>query len=355
MNTQAAAGAARRATIEWLMRTPGVSGREQPLAAALAERWSRHADRVSRTADGSLHARLKGAGPAPRRSVLLSAHLDAIGFLVAAIDGPGLRLSPAGGVDPRVLPGQPVVIHGRERLPGLIIPPAGGPGQDNRLAEIRDLWVDTGLEEAELQRLVRPGDAVTFGIEPAWLGEELIAGPALDNRISLLALTEILERLSAGRPAWDVIFLAAAQEELGAWGAKTAAEALAPDLAIVLDATYGSGPTQPAQATFPLGGGPSNGRGPEIHPAMHQALRQTALGLGYDLPVEPMPVSSGTEALRIQLSGRGVPLGILSIPVRNMHTPVEVADLRDVGQTVDIVAALAAGLDEAFYASLFEA
>ncbi len=337
-----------------LISTAGLSGNESPAAELIAERWRSLADEIHLSRLGSIHALWRGNAPAPRPSLLLSAHMDAIGMMVTGIVDGFLSLTNIGMIDTRLLPGQPVLVHGRQSLPGVIAarPAALMPEDATKDAIGFDhLLVDVGLPPRRVAQLVRVGDLVSFASDPLELGVGILGGHSLDNRASVAALTRSLETVRAKSPAWDVWFAATVQEETSFAGAATSAFALRPDLAVVLDVTSGRSPAASGWETFPLGGGPTLGIGPHIHPFLLTRLKELAERLEIPYANEPMPEISGTEAGAIQLAREGIPTAVISIPIRYMHAPVEVAALADVERAGRLAAEFALGLDEDFIAS----
>ena len=338
-----------------LMRLPGIPGRETAVADRLQAAWTPLADEVRRTPAGSLHATRHGTGKKPRPSVLLTAHMDAIGMVVAGVEGAFLRVASAGTFATVILPGQRVLIHGRRLMPGIVVQPPKHclpPEKDDGPLPLGAFLVDTGLSPRQLQSHVRIGDPITFDRMPIHMGDGLVAGPALDNRAGLAALTLGLQLLARSGHAWDVVAAGLVQAEIGSLGARTSAHALPPTVALVIDTTYGRSHAEAEHLTFPLGGGPSNGWGPAAHPGIHEQLRLAAEQLEIPLTLEPMPRYSDTDADVLQLAGAGLPTGCLFIPVRYMHSPVEVVDLEDIRRTASLVAEFVRGLDGAAGQSL---
>jgi putative aminopeptidase FrvX len=334
-----------------LLSASGLSGHESPVADLILERWHPLADEIQVSRLGSIHALRRGSAPAPRPSLLISAHMDVIGMMVSGIEAGFLRLTKIGGVDPRLLPGQPVLVHARQPLQGVIAarPTSLLPDDEKKDALNFDhLLVDVGLTPRRTAQLVRVGDLVSFANEPIELGEGILSGHSLDNRASVAALTLSLEAMQTKSPAWDVWCAATVQEEVSYAGAATSAFALRPDLAIVLDVTYGKGPGSSGWEYFPLGGGPTLGIGPHIHPFLLKRLRALAEKLEIPCAVEPMPETSSTETDALQLSAAGVPTAIVSIPIRYMHSPVEVAALADIQRAARLAAEFAIGLEAEF-------
>jgi endoglucanase len=333
-----------------LLQVPGLPGYEGPVRERLKAEWGPLVDELHISRVGSLQALKRGSGTRPRRSLMLAAHMDAIGLMVSSLADGFLRLAAVGGVGARVLPGQPVLVHARRELPGLIVQPPASclPPEKTGSVPLEHLFVDVGLPPSHVRRLVRPGDPVTFAQPPLEISEDRIAGPSMDNRVSLAALTLCLQELQLRPHTWDVLVVATVQEELGTVGARTSAYGLRPDLALAVDATFARGPGQPEHMTFPLGGGPTNGWGPQVHPGIFRAIQAAAERIGVPTTVEPMPVSSGTDADVMQNAAGAIPTGVVSIPVRYMHTPVEVASLSDIRSAGRLLAEFAASLEADF-------
>jgi endoglucanase len=290
---------------------------------------------------------------------MLAAHMDEIGLMVTKMDQGFLRVAKVGGMDPRVLTAQPVTVHGtlgeQCDLPGVVasIPSHLLPGQKSgQVVPLDKLLVDVGLPPDEVAQRVRVGDLISFRQEPLELKGNLLSGKAMDNRASLVSLAVCLELLSRLRHTWDVYAVATVQEEVGLFGALTSAFGVRPDVAIAIDVTYANQPGTPQDETFPLDKGPTIGIGPNFHPALHQALVETAKAQELPYQVEPLPGSSGTDAWAIQISREGVPTALLSLPIRYMHTPVEVVAIKDVERTGRLMAHFIAGLAPDFLETL---
>ncbi|HSF83520.1 MAG TPA: hypothetical protein VLA49_19950 [Anaerolineales bacterium] len=309
--------------------------------------WRPLTDEISTSRLGSLHALRRGTAPAPRPSLLLAAHMDSIGLMVTSLSGEFIHVTKVGGVDPRVLPGQIVTVHGRKELPGIIImPPSHLLPPDNRqgVVKLENLLVDTGLDEKELARLVRPGNLVSFAQPPVELHGETLVGRSLDNRASVAALTECLTALQGRQVEWDLWVVATSQEEENFGGALTSAFQLRPSLAVAIDVTFASAPGSPTHKTFPLGKGPTLGWGPNIHPALYNAFKGLAERLEIPSKIEVMPRHSGTDAFALQIAAEGAATMLVSIPLRYMHTPVEMVSCKDISRTGRLLAEFAASL-----------
>ncbi len=330
-----------------LISAPGLSGYEKPVRHLIEETWKPLTDELSVSRLGSLHGLKRGEGMEPRPGILLAAHMDAIGLMVTSVVADWLHVTAIGGLDQRVLPGQLVTVHAREDLAGVIVqPPAHLLPEDAQEGPValQYLLVDTGLSHAELQRQVRTGDLISFEREPLDLTGETLAGRSLDNRTSLAALTQCLQELQARRHLWDVWVVASAQEEETLGGARTSAFQLRPHLAVAVDVTFGRSPGCPEHKTYPLDKGPTLGWGPNIHPGLYKSFKDLADRLEIPYQVEVMPRHSGTDAFAMQIVAEGIPSMVIGIPLRYMHTPVEVVAMKDITRTGHLLAEFIAQL-----------
>jgi tetrahedral aminopeptidase len=210
------------------------------------------------------------------------------------------------------------------------------------------LLVDTGLLPAEVARLVRPGDLISFDSTPTELSGETLSGHSLDNRCSVAAVTQCLQELRRTSHAWDVWAVASTQEENILGGATTSPVDIRPDLAIIIDVTHARGPGVSDYRAFPLGKGPTLGWGPNLHPALFKVIKDLADRLEIPYALEVMPRHSGTDAYAIQVSEAGIPCIVIGVPLRYMHTPVEVISLKDVTRAGRLMAEFLAGLEPDF-------
>jgi endoglucanase len=338
-----------------LSEANGVSGYEHEVREIVHKEFGRYADKIRVDTLGNVIALKKGMGQKPRRAILLATHMDEIGLIVSELEEGFIHFQQVGGYDDRVLLGQEVVVHGRRALPGIIgaRPPHVLPAneRDNPIPYDK-LLIDVGLSPQELPTVVRVGDLITMQRELVELKEGLVAGKALDDRVSVVAAAVCLEELSRMRHQWNVHAVATVQEEVGLKGAITSTYGLKPDIGIAIDVTFGDQPGTPNEHTYALGKGPTIGVGPNFHPKLQKALVETAKALEMGYHLEPAARPGGTDAYAIQVSRQGIPAGLISIPVRNMHTPVETVSVKDVERAGRLLAAFIARLDETFLDSL---
>lgn len=329
------------ALITELSELGGPAGHEAPVRDAVRAHWEPLVDECQTAPLGSLIGIKRGSGPEPRPRVMIAAHMDEIGLIAAEIRDGFIRTAPLGGIDYRVLLLQPVTVHGRQPLPGVFgaAPPHMARSR-KEYPDSSDLWIDTGLPADEVAALVRVGDIITFDAPAVALKGRRVAGKSLDNRASVAAVTLALDALQARQHSWDVYAVATTQEEVGAGGAITAAYHIQPDVCIAIDTTFGEQPGASSDETFKLGDGPTLGLGPNFHSRLLEIAKETADALELPYQIEVLPGNSGTDAWPIQISREGVPCVLISIPIRNMHTPSEIVDLRDIERAGRLMAEL---------------
>ncbi len=336
--------------LKQLISLPGLSGHEGPAREAIAAAWKPLVDDLSVSPLGSLHALKRGSGPGERPRILLAAHMDAIGLIVTNITPEGLLgITEIGGVDPRILPAMPVMVHTRSGdLPGVVAQPPDRllpPNARSKPVQLEHLLVDTGLPPDEVHRRVRAGDLVSFGTEPLELAGDTLVGHSLDDRAAVAAVTVCLDELSRRAHVWDVWAAATVQEEETLGGAFTSPYAIRPQIAVAIDVTHAKGPGASDWRTAPLGKGFTLDWGPNTHPALFNAFKETAERAELPYTVTVYPSGSGTDAMGMQIVNEGIPTMVVSIPLRYMHTPVELISLKDIARTGRLLAEFIAGLE----------
>jgi len=339
-----------------LTRLSNITGRERAVAEYLLRAWAPLVDEAHLDRLGSYVGLKRGEGPEPRLRVMAAAHIDSIGGVVTGIEPGGfIRFSPVGGVDRRLLMAQEMEVHGRRVIPGVVgskPPHVTSPEERKRLVPVDELYIDTGLPEAEVRDLVQIGDPVLYRYQFRILQNGRISSRYLDNRAGQAALTVALQELQGLRHAADFYAVGTVGEEFGAYpGGMAAAYAIQPDIAIAVDVTFARHPGS-EKDTFPLGGGPTIGVGPSCTPGLVKLMRKVAEDAGIDIQLEVMSGPSGTDAWGMQVVRGGAATGILSIPLRYMHTPVELVDLADIRQAGRLLAHVVARIDQAFVEEL---
>ncbi len=282
------------------------------------------------------------------KTVLLEAHIDEIGMTVTHISDTGfVTVSNAGGIDLRQLTSKEVIIHGKKDVQGFFIStPPHLSKDDKKFSDIKELKIDTGLGN-KAKDIIEVGDLVTYKNEFIKLGSKRICAKALDNRAGCAMLIYLAERLSKKELPVNVIFLFSDGEELGLRGARTAVYPLEANEAIVIDVSFGNAPDVPSDKCGKLGDGTMIG----ISPILCKEISNKLISLCNDnnLPYqsEVMGSTTGTNADVITVSKSGVKTGLVSIPLRNMHTDCEIIDLTDIENTALLLESyiLSGGID----------
>lgn len=323
-----------------LCAAPGVNGQREALQVLVKE-LQPLCDQVETDALGNVIGRLSAADPqAP--VLILEAHLDQIGFVVTGVDEKGfVRVAPCGGVDRRTLPAAEVVVYGDRPYAGVFgsVPPHLS--KENTLPDISEMGVDIGLSASEAKVAVKPGDRVLFRPVFVRLGEHRVSAPALDDRAGCEAVLEALEQLRQEPGRFTVTAVFSSREEVGGQGAATAAFGVHPNVALCTDVSFAQTPDADPALCGVLGGGTMIGFSPLLSSALSGRLTALSEMHGVTAQPEVMGGSTGTDADRVTVARTGVPTGLLSIPLRYMHTPVETVDLRDIEATATLMAAFA--------------
>lgn len=341
-----------------LLSVSGLSGFEGPAARLIEEKWRPLVQEVHVSRIGSLHALKKGTGKEPRPSVMIAAHMDAIGLQVSGIQDGFLHVTKLGGIDIRVLPGLEVTVHASgsgEELPGVIaMPPAAllPESEGDGVIALQYLLVDTGLTAREVEKKIRVGDLVSFANEPLELAGDVISGHSVDNRASVAALTVCLEELQGKAHAWDVWAVATVQEEVTYLGGYASAFQLRPQLAVAVDVTFAKGPGVNGWESYPMGKGVGLCIGPNMHPFLHTRLKEVAEKAEIPWFLDVAPAHSGTDAYPIQVTAEGIPTALVDFPIRYMHTPVESVSLKDIQRAGRLLAEFIASLEPNFLESV---
>ncbi len=326
-----------------MLRAGAPSGYEGPAAEVWREAAS-FAD-ISVDGIGSTIARVGEASPL----LAVVGHIDEIGLIVTHVDERGfLWFAPVGGWDPQILVGQRVEIRG---IDGLVPGVAGRkpihllePDQRKKVVELKGMHIDIGAaDREEAEALVRVGDPVVIAAEPMPVAGERLVSRAMDNRLGAYVALESLRRCAEGDgPGGSFAAVAAVQEEIGLFGARTAAFQARPDIAIAVDVTHATdapGVDEKEIGSHSFGSGPAIGRGSTLSPKVFELLVETAEAEGIEHSISASGRGTSTDADVLQISRAGIPTGLVSIPLRYMHSPVEMVDLRDVEAAVELLAA----------------
>ena len=343
--------------LKTLTETASPSGYEAPAAELLRQRLASSADSLGIDVLGNVHGLLKGKKGGP--SVMVAGHLDEIGMMVKYIDDDGyISFDAIGGIDAAILPGMRVDVYGTggkspKKLRGVMgRKPIHLIDADERktVTKIDKLFIDVGLGGKQAKEQIRIGDAMTFGVGFESFGEGFAVARAFDNKMGVWVAARVLEEVkAAGGAPGDMLAVGTVQEEIGLRGAKTSAYGLDPDIAIAVDVGHatdypGISKTQYGEAK--CGAGPLIARGPNINPVLFERLVAAAEASKQPYQIDAQARATGTDANPFQLSRAGKVAGLLSVPLRYMHTPTEVLKLDDLDAAVKILTRFILDLDD---------
>lgn len=272
--------------------------------------------------------------------VMLEAHIDEVGFMVTGVDDQGFaHVSPYGNPDQRVLAAQEVVIWSDPPAVGVFCstPPHLSGGEKDQLPDIAAVGIDTGMEGKRAKKRFPAGTRVTFRPNFHKVNQTKVTSKALDDRAGVAAVLRCLELVHGEALPCDVAAVFAVQEELGCRGSQTAAYAVRPDYAIAVDVSFAWTPDAERSKCGVLGDGPMIGWAPGLDTAMTRTLDRLAGEAEIPRQQEVMGGDTSTDADSIASSRSGVRTALLSVPLRYMHTPAELADLRDVENTARLM------------------
>lgn len=341
--------------LKQMVQGTGVSGFETPVAGFISQTFAEVADEVRTDALGNIIALKRGESKDPIK-VMVASHMDEIGLMVTKIEDQGfLRFTQVGGVDQRTLISTEVRVHGTRDLIGIIgMKPPHLLGDDERNAAIKmhDMVIDLGLPVAEVKQLVRVGDVVTINRNFIQLAGDFAAAKAMDDRAAVAVMYECMKELAKLRHNADFYAVTTTQEEVGTRGAMVSTYHVEPHIGIAIDVTHGEMPGVPEQDTAPMGKGPNIAFGANIHPKVYERLIEVAQENNVAYTIDPVPAATGTDAWAMQVTRAGVPTGLISIPLRYMHTSVETLSFSDIKSSGKLLALFIASIDSKFMEGL---
>ena len=318
-------------TLIRLCSAEGVSGEEQTAGQIALGMLKNYTDNCYIDKFGNVIGHI-GERDENRPTLLLDAHIDQIGLIVTFIDDNGfIRVSKCGGVDRRELAAQTVTIHGSKKIKGVIsvLPPHVKKDGD-KVAQIDELVIDTGYSKEELSEIVSLGDRITVDNEPALLLNGRICAPACDDRAGVVCILYALELLKGKKLKYNLDVSFTGQEETGERGAKIAAFNLDPDICLEMDVSFAYTPDSEKHKCGELGKGVMIGIAPSLSKRLSNELIAISKEKNIPYSLEIMGGETGTNADAIGVAKGGAECCTLSIPLRYMHTPVEVTDPKDI-------------------------
>jgi endoglucanase len=337
------------AFLQELVAAPSPSGYEQP-AQRVFRRYIEPFATVEQDMLGNVIGRLSGGDDKSPR-VMLIGHSDEIGFQVKYLDDKGfIYFGPIGGVDPHLTPGQRVAIHGRNgvvtgvigRKPIHLIEPK----ERDTVTKLESQYIDIGASsQQEAAGLVRVGDPITFAVGLERLHGDRVTSRGFDDKAGSFVVAEVLREIAqaTAKPSVELFGVSSVQEEVGLRGGTTSAYSVQPDVGICVEVDFAT--DQPDvekkhNGEVKLGHGPIIPRGSNINPALFDLLAETAVENRIPVQFTGIPRATGTDANVMQISRGGVATALVKIPLRYMHTPVEVLSLGDMEHAIRLITAV---------------
>jgi len=328
-----------------LIEAPSPSGYEQPAARVVRRRMKKIADEIRTDVHGNTICVLNPRG---KVRIMLAGHCDQIGFMVKHVTDEGfITFAAIGGFDENIVAGQRVRIHTASGPVDGVIGKKPihlmDPEERKKPAEIKGLWIDIGATSGEEARgIVQIGDPITFDLVFRPLRNGRLAAPGFDDKMGTFVVMEAMRLLKKARIEAALYAVATVQEEIGLRGAKTSAFGIDPHVGIACDVDFASDhPTVDKKVVgdVALDKGPVIARGANINPVVFDLLVKAARSAKIPYQVSGAPRATGTDANFIQLTRAGVATGLVSVPNRYMHTPIEVISTKDLENTAKLLAA----------------
>lgn len=317
--------------LKTLCSAPGVAGEEKSASETACELLKKYADNAAVDLFGNVTAFI-GDKSSGKETLLLTAHIDEIGLIVSYIDDKGfIKVGKCGGIDTRLLAAQTVTVWGKKPIKGVIstLPPHVNP-DTKKAMKLENAAVDTGYSKKQLEKIVSLGDKITFDSSFAQLMNGRVTGKAIDDRSGVASILYALELLKGRELKYNLAILFAVQEEVSSKGAIIGSYTAEPDLAIAVDVSFAQTPDVKPWKCGKMGEGAMIGIAPSLSKDITRELTAIAEEKGIKHQTEVMGSRTGTDADDISISKCGVRTGLISIPQKYMHTPVEVVETADI-------------------------
>jgi putative aminopeptidase FrvX len=323
-----------------LLDTPSPSGQEMEVQRKWMDYVKEDVEQLKTDEAGNVIGVLN---PEASFKVMLAGHSDEIGFVITRIDEHGfLYFSKVGGISPKPAVGMKVNVLGSSKaFVGVIGVNAQHHGGVKDDLEFEDLYIDCGVKsKEEIADYVKIGDLAIYKRSPELLENNRVSGRGLDNRTGCFIVAEVLKKLSKQQLKVAVYGVSTVNEETNMGGAYFAASGIRPNIGIACDVTFATdypGVNKNKYGDIKLDGGPVLAKGAPINIKVNQLLENTADKLNMNLQYELTPRTTGTDADKIRFTGQGVPIALVSLPLRYMHSPVETASLDDIEMEIELL------------------
>ena len=325
-----------------LCMADGVSGNEENAAQMAKALLERYADNASVDKFGNVTAFI-GDKSNGKKTLLLEAHIDEIGFVVTFIDDNGfVKVASCGGTDRRLYAAQTVTIHSKSPVRGVIATLPPHVSSDSKKAmKTEEIVIDTGYSKEQLEKLVSLGDRVTIDAKFSVLSGTRVSAKAIDDRGGVAAVLYALSLLENKETEYNIAVLFASQEETGSRGAIIGAFGTDADYALATDVSFAYTPGSKKEKCGEMGKGAMIGISPVLDREVTDRLKKLAAEKNIPAQFEIMGGETGTDADEISVSKGGIRTGLISIPLKYMHTPVEIVDTEDIKAVGQLMAEFA--------------
>lgn len=324
----------------------GPSGFEQAVAKRISMMISPYLDDVKADVLGNVIG-VRRCGSKNAKKLLFDAHIDEIGFIVTGIEEGFLRFTTLGGVDARMLPATEIKILTDTPIIGVIgvLPPHILKSEESdKSIKTENLYIDIGMSQEEAVKAVPLGTAAVFNSGARVFNEKYICGKSLDDRACFACIIRALELLKDVKLDVDLYVLGSVQEEVGERGAKTGVFAIEPDWCVAVDVDHAKTPDHKSHEAKDIGGGVIISKGTILNKRLSDTAVRLAeeKGIKYQIGIEAR--DTGTNANRIQITREGVATALFGLPLKYMHSPVEVISLSDAEAAAQLLCEVAKSL-----------
>ena len=335
--------------LDKLLSTDSPSGSEENIQKEWMGYVKSYVDDINTDTVGNVVATIN---PNKKFKVLIAGHCDEIGFIVRYIDENGyIYVAKSGGINIKLAQGKHVKILSKTGvIKGVIGTIAAHHGGAKDKLEIQDLYIDCGAKDKKsIEKLVEIGDYVIYDMGYEYLLDNRLTGRGLDNRTGAFIVAEVMRELSTKDIDVGVYGVSTVNEETNMGGAYFAASRLKPSMALVCDVTFATdypGNDKRIHGDISLGKGPVLAKGAPINKKINEFLEKTAKRKEINIQYELTPTTTGTDGDKIRLTGEGVPIGLVSLPLRYMHSSAEVIDTKDITDIIQLIVDMIVNLSE---------
>jgi tetrahedral aminopeptidase len=329
--------------LKLLLSAPSPSGYEQPAQIVWREYTSQYSEKIDYDLHGNSIAIFNSTG-SPK--IMFAAHCDELGFIIKFIDEKGfIFFEPIGAHDLSIIAGRPVnIITANGQVTGITCKTTTSmlKKEDSKeVPEINNLWIDIGLSSREeAAKLVSIGDPIVYATEFNQINEKIVVSKGFDDKVGIFIISEVLRLLEDKKIAASVFGVSTVQEEIGLRGAQTSSFAIDPTIGIAIDVTsatdHPNGQVQ-KEGEIKIGAGPVILKGANANVHVVKLLIDTACEENIPYQIKASARATNTDANVMQLSRKGVATGLVSVPLRYIHTPTELISLEDVENTIKLL------------------